>query len=695
MVRIHAWEQPRSDPPLAAAYAEAHAAMPGPAPAPTPEELEQRAAGERAEAGGQLAELLLQLHVDGQLSAKATCSIGYWAVKAGAAGPVRGLAYNPSAPTGHFQRHLDRMAGLRGAPDEFISIPVPSHTKHSRDRAVQMVRVYPPHECLHREVVADPAILEQVRPELWPEEFHSHPVIRAATPAKVLPLAFYMDAAQYTKGGAAVVVFVVCNLASGSRHLVAILKKKDFCRCGCRGWCSLRPIFAYLDWSFCALAAGTFPLVQPDGAPWAGSDPGRRSLAGLPLAVRGAVVHVKGDWAEYAHSLGFPTWRHSEYPCIWCRCDRDTLYHFDLESTELPFGSTDQAEYEDACARCERLVALRTAKQQQDLAAALFWDKRTLGSRGRTLKCALPELNLLAGDRLEPSAECPDVGEVEHLGLPVTLVFWRPSLETITKHRNPLFNRTTGIGLHSLTVDVLHCFYLGVLQVHCSRILWALFEADAWSTREAGHSTAQARLQESCTRLQADLAHWCRLRARAYPHEKITLVQDISPYIVGASAEDQKLGLKGGETKTVFLYLCEFLPRCRKRVHHKAHMMDANAALKQHMDILRDAPHRLSPEQEQDLAGKRHNPGNTQNNKPGGFDLSLSFHSRHLSVSSQGSPRDSGGCAQGDAALRRLDAEVPPVAAQLQALWAKWGGRVANQLSSASMKGRAQVRIPL
>ena len=34
----------------------------------------------------------------------------------------------------------------------------------------------------------------------------------------------------------------MCNLVSGARHLVAVLKKKDLCRCGCRGWCSIRPI---------------------------------------------------------------------------------------------------------------------------------------------------------------------------------------------------------------------------------------------------------------------------------------------------------------------------------------------------------------------------------------------------------------------------------------------------------------------
>jgi hypothetical protein len=606
MVRLHSWEQPHHEAAPGAAAGSASVAGSGAGP-----DLAEHGPGEaakREQAGAELVELLLHLHVDGQLSAKATCCLSYWAAMAGAVGAVRTLAHNPSAPTGHFQRHLDRVAGLRGCPEEFIAPNVPGHTKHSRERAVQTVRVVPPHECLHNEIVRDPAILQQIRPDEWPPSFHDHPVIRNAPPASVIPIAFYMDAAQYTKGGAAVVVFVVCNLISGARHLAAVLKKKDFCRCGCRGWCSLRPVFAFLDWSFQALAMGSFPAAQCDGAAWPASDPTRLSMVGLPLALRAAVVHVKGDWAEYAHSLGFPTWRHLEYPCLWCRCDRDSLYLFDdMDASGLPWDATVAADYESACVRCERHVVITTQGQRERVLEALFYDKRTLGSRGRSLDKDLPEFNLSAGDRLEPSPGCPDVGDLEHVALPATLVFWRPSMETLTKHRNPLFNTVTGISIESLTVDVLHCFYLGVLQAHCSQVVWSLVEVDAWDTRQAGQTTAPARMQESCTRLQADMAQWCRRRMRTHPHEKITLVQDITPWILGTSKEDQKFGLKGGETKTAFLYLHEFLQSCPKTMANKTHMMSASAALVRHMDLLKNAPRRFSPQQEQDSGMQERN----------------------------------------------------------------------------------------
>eukprot|EP00969_Alexandrium_andersonii_P218305 9641499-Alexandrium_andersonii.AAC.1 len=39
-----------------------------------------------------------------------------------------------------------------------------------------------------------------------------------------------------------------------------------------------------------------------------------------------ALTHVIGDWAEYAHTLGFETWSHARRPCLFCKCSRETLY---------------------------------------------------------------------------------------------------------------------------------------------------------------------------------------------------------------------------------------------------------------------------------------------------------------------------------------------------------------------------------
>ena len=55
---------------------------------------------------------------------------------------------------------------------------------------------------------------------------------------------------------------------------------------------------------------------------------------------------------------------------------------------------------------------------------------------------------------------------------------WRPSEESLARHRNPLFNDELGLlPQRSLVADTLHCLYLGVMQVWCRTVLWMLMDA--------------------------------------------------------------------------------------------------------------------------------------------------------------------------------------------------------------------------
>ena len=76
-------------------------------------EAAQTAEAQREQAGTALADLLLQLHREGLMTAKHTCLISHYAHKAGACGRVAEYAFRPGAPSGHYQRHLDLTAGLR------------------------------------------------------------------------------------------------------------------------------------------------------------------------------------------------------------------------------------------------------------------------------------------------------------------------------------------------------------------------------------------------------------------------------------------------------------------------------------------------------------------------------------------------------------------------------------------------------
>ena len=126
----------------------------------------------QAEAGIELAELLLQLHADGRLSAKHACLIAHWAAKAGAVGPVDDLGLPPGiSPSGHYQWHLDRVAGLRRNKEELYELAVPGHKKLSVDRGVHKVKAVTPHERLHKEFVENLDTVAKIGQVQWPPSF--------------------------------------------------------------------------------------------------------------------------------------------------------------------------------------------------------------------------------------------------------------------------------------------------------------------------------------------------------------------------------------------------------------------------------------------------------------------------------------------------------------------------------------------
>lgn len=195
------------------------------------------------------------------------------------------------------------------------------------------------------------------------------------------------------------------------------------------------PVFAFLHWSFAALAAGSFPEGRHDGLEWDKLDSQRALAAGNLMALVGALILIKGDWAEYARTFGFPTWSSVDHTCLFCFATRGSMLRKDLLEASsprgLPWREKNLESYQEACARCEIRVAIPDASRHRNIRNVLFYDKRKDGSSGRALRDAIPDLGLEPGDRLEPSSSMPNVADFYNIyEFPCEAVFWRPSLET-------------------------------------------------------------------------------------------------------------------------------------------------------------------------------------------------------------------------------------------------------------------------
>eukprot|EP00969_Alexandrium_andersonii_P291546 12886049-Alexandrium_andersonii.AAC.1 len=66
-----------------------------------------------------------------------------------------------------------------------------------------------------------------------PPAYTQHAVVQGS-PSRVWPIAVYMDGVAYTQSDTVVGMWVT-NMVSQTRHLVALVRKRLLCRCGCKG----------------------------------------------------------------------------------------------------------------------------------------------------------------------------------------------------------------------------------------------------------------------------------------------------------------------------------------------------------------------------------------------------------------------------------------------------------------------------
>ena len=330
------------------------------------------------EAGDRLGAKLLRLLNTGGLSAKSVCTLSFYAKQAGAVGFVRVLAHNPNAKSGHFQRHLDGVLSFDDERKQLYELKCPGHDKYDMERVTHTIHVLPFHEQLADEVAATPGLdkrcAELTRAQEWSDDYYDHPVVVANPGQIVYPLALYLDGVAHTKVDSVLGV-TLTNLVTGTRHLGITLRKSLFCRCGCRGWCTLDPMFRYIHWCIKALAKGRFPKKRHGQLAWAPTDEFRESLEGASMGFKAALLQIKGDWSEFARAMGFHDWKSRLRPCLFCDCSNEDMIRIIKDWTLIddPCVLTTPDTYDAECATCE--VEVELSREDHTLLKGLLNNK--------------------------------------------------------------------------------------------------------------------------------------------------------------------------------------------------------------------------------------------------------------------------------------------------------------------------------
>ena len=302
---------------------------------------------------------------------------------------------------------------------------------------------------------------------------------------------------------------------------------------------------------------------------------------------------VENDMAEFVTTLGFPSWGTIEHPCPLCFCTKGDWDRIaGLSPVSLPWLIKTFAAYEAACALCERWVTLATMSLLYRVRAALEYDKRkgSKASRGRALKTDIPELGLLAGDRLEPHPTMPDVGVIDDFkAVPVTLLFWRRSEETQARHRNPLFDALLGITPEEIFVpDWLHSLSLGVYKRTIIEAWHKMFGFNVFDVDASQRAVHHVFIESCVGALREKLFQWYRTEEAA--KRKHTRVQLLTVGMVGLSSGHQ-LGSHGSETNGLLLFTNSLLAEFSARIpdaQWKYHMTNAMSSLVANHHIIKE-----------------------------------------------------------------------------------------------------------
>ena len=114
-----------------------------------------------------------------------------------------------------------------------------------------------------------------------------------------------------------------------------------------------------------------------------------------------------------------------------------------------------------------------------------------------------------------------------------------------------MFDAVIGIGLHCMTIDLLHAYNLGCLLIFCRELVWQMLWDSVWCGRTG--RVQSEWIEVSVIGLRADLALWERNYGRDHPKHKPTRIQKLAAAHFGLPSR-RTLNIKAAETKYFFMF---------------------------------------------------------------------------------------------------------------------------------------------
>jgi hypothetical protein len=579
-------------------------------------EVESSRAAQR-HAGTSLLKHLLGLYAVCKLNAKDfTIACHYAALAHVPGGDFALYALSPDqSSSGNYQKHLDKVLPGSG-PLYYVDVPCTIRGRGGQQ--LQSLPMMPMHEAFAKEIKVSPELLD-IKNGDWAPCYESNPIVVQAQRdglMKPIPIALYLDAVRFTAQSAgrtdSMLGFWAHSLQSNQRHLLTCIRTRDFCRCGCRGWCSVYPILLSLSWSAHAMVSGQRPLLKHDGSCFdAGDEFGNIAIEhGSSLNYRAVILYIKGDWAEVAHSLGLAGVTSKHCPCQFCYASKENLHtrYRSVSPLHWPWDSRPENGYELECRGRELQITIRTEIERQLVLQHLHFVKKR--GHGRTIvsQFAVSGRELLPGDRLEPSANMLFCSSIDHTAVPFIITFWRPRIDSrgacmdSVVHRNPLFSESLGTSpVRTLAIDTLHTVYYGPVMRWTSAVLWRIILGNQWGFV----GSPEYKLELACRRLRCSMMDWFEVHNIA--HER--RIGDFTLKMVGPAGKYNFeniahgggiLKTKAAETGIMMEWALDELLK-HDAVPFRDDLVVAGEAMKEWLTIIRSKPVRLDPASHQQL----------------------------------------------------------------------------------------------